>query len=294
MIFKTTIKSEIDNTQKFIYTNDNNQIVEIAYIDKDDGKHIMCVPTQTNCAMGCKFCHTREVAGKIAVSNLKSTDIVFGVKDAYERLNLSGKPLLVSYMGCGEPLGNIAELGISMEEIRKDFAHLPLVRFAIATLMPKNSFGRFVALANVIKSRGLNVKIHLSLHFTEDELRNEWMPMAENIKPSVDMLEWYKDYTGNSVEIHYTPIQDINNSFNDILNLCTLLGHRDIPIKFLKFSTRKSEPYQPADNVEYMMGELDSQGIECEFYDPPGRDVGASCGQFLFDYYKKYSKVANG
>jgi adenine C2-methylase RlmN of 23S rRNA A2503 and tRNA A37 len=52
--------------------------------------------------------------------------------------------------------------------------------------------------------------------------------------------------------------------------------------------------YIDKDDGKHMMGELDSQGIECEFYDPPGRDVGASCGQFLFDYYKKYSKVANG
>jgi len=25
-------------------------------------------------------------------------------------------------------------------------------------------------------------------------------------------------------------------------------------------------------------------------FEPPGRDVGASCGQFLFDFYKKYTK----
>lgn len=292
MILKTIIKSKIDNTQKFIYINDANQIVEIAFIDKDDGKHIFCVPTQTNCAMGCRFCHTREVAGKVPVINLQSEDIIFGVKDAYERLHLSEKPLLISFMGCGEPLENIDQLCQSMIDLRVKFSYLPLVRFAIATLMPKNSFERFVSLSKFIKSNELKVKIHLSLHFTDDTLRHEWMPMAEEIKPSIDILAWYKDYTGNSVEIHYTPIKDVNDTHSDEVNLIHLLKNNNIPIKFLKFTTRSSEPYQASDNINHLTYELDyKNGIKCEYYDPPGRDVGASCGQFLFDYYNKYADV---
>jgi adenine C2-methylase RlmN of 23S rRNA A2503 and tRNA A37 len=36
--------------------------------------------------------------------------------------------------------------------------------------------------------------------------------------------------------------------------------------------------------------ELERNGVEYEWYVPPGRDVGASCGQFMFDYYERYAK----
>ena len=34
---------------------------------------------------------------------------------------------------------------------------------------------------------------------------------------------------------------------------------------------------------------LEDNDIETEFYIPPGRDIGSSCGMFLIDLYKKYN-----
>jgi hypothetical protein len=69
-----------------------------------------------------------------------------------------------------------------------------------------------------------------------------------------------------------------------------LKGH-DIPLKFLKFNPLSEGGYLPSYRVTEIMGDLEKEGIECEYYDPPGRDVGSSCGMFLTDYYLKYSSL---
>jgi len=49
MEFIDKIKSSIDNTIKYIFRTDTNHIFEMAYINKDDGKDIVCVPSHTMC-----------------------------------------------------------------------------------------------------------------------------------------------------------------------------------------------------------------------------------------------------
>lgn len=48
------IFSKTDNAIKFIFKTQDNFIVEITYIDKNDGKDILCIPCQTMCNLGCK------------------------------------------------------------------------------------------------------------------------------------------------------------------------------------------------------------------------------------------------
>jgi len=55
------IKSKTDNTIKYIFTTHDNLVIEMAYINKNDGKDINCVPSQTSCKMKCKFCHITDV-----------------------------------------------------------------------------------------------------------------------------------------------------------------------------------------------------------------------------------------
>lgn len=50
-------------------------------------------------------------------------------------------------------------------------------------------------------------------------------------------------------------------------------------------ATKKSSKEQ----TDRFMKILQLQGIQVEYYEPPGRSVGASCGEFLMDYYKKYN-----
>jgi hypothetical protein len=163
-------------------------------------------------------------------------------------------------------------------------------RFAIATLLPKNHWQRYFTLIQDIQDHSLLVKFHLSLHFTNEINRKEWMPAAMSIDPAIAALEFYRALTGQSVEIHYALIEGVNDFPSDAETLGLGLRNRAIPVKLLKYNERKAISYRSSGRVEMFTKILDKYCIPHEYYEPPGIDVGASCGQFLLDHYLKYNK----
>jgi len=106
------IYSKLDATVKYIFQADDGLVYEMSYIHKPgDYKDIICVPSQTSCAMGCKFCHVTEVANKIVYRNLYVFELLYGIDYIYHNMELgvkhADKTLLISFMGIGEPLYNV-------------------------------------------------------------------------------------------------------------------------------------------------------------------------------------------
>ena len=64
------------------------------------------------------------------------------------------------------------------------------------------------------------------------------MPNSLSILPSLVALEYYKKLTNNSVEIHYTLIDGINDTEQDAILLSEFLKNRDIPVKFLFYNEK--------------------------------------------------------
>ncbi len=291
MQFIKQIKSNLDKTLKYIFKTDDNLIVEFSYINKDDGKDIICAPSQTMCNLGCKFCHTKEYIGKIRVRNLTCDEINDGIRWIISNLNIkdNNRTLLISFMGCGEPILNVPDIIESMKHIKKYYENngIPYVRFAIATSIPKHNWEDFFKLTYDIYKYNLPVKIHLSLHYTIDIIRKEWMPASLDIIPSLSAVDFYRKLTGNAVEIHYTLIDGVNDTEQDAILLTNFLKDKMINVKFLFFNEKESMDYRASskDKLKIFKKYFDSNNIPHEYYIPPGLDVGASCGQFLMDYY---------
>ena len=179
------IHSKVDNTIKFIFLTSDELVIELSYINKDDGKDIICVPSQTSCKMKCKFCHITDATDRLVNRNLKSKELVETVNYVYKDLELGKNPkvLLISYMGCGEPLLNYENIIENMRDLQNIYQDrkVPLIRFAIATSIPKFAHLNFFKLTEEIYKSKLPVKIHLSLHYTIDLIRKEWMPSSLDI-----------------------------------------------------------------------------------------------------------------
>ena len=277
------VSSKLDTTQKFIFTTDTGKVLEVAYIDKNDGKDILCVPTQSGCTQGCLFCHMTG-SGLAWATNLTADEIATAVELTRALMGLSDeKPLLVSYMGCGEPLRNPSPMLNSMLLLK---VVVPQIRFGLATILPRGSEERLIQVGRFIKRHKINLKVHLSLHFTDDVVRQKWMPSAAALIPSLDLLRWYRDYTGNKIEIHYSPIQGVNDSFEDAQKLSSLIAPAT-PIKLLHFNPKEGLPSVPSEQTNEFDYWLHNLGLTTELYTPPGRDIGASCGQFDLQFYKE-------
>lgn len=285
------VASKLDKTIKYILKTEDGLIIEFAYINKDDGKDIICVPSQTLCHQRCKFCHVTDWLGKFRYRNLKADEIFEGVEIIYKEQQLGSRVLLVSFMGCGEPVVNYQNVVNSMVAMRERLP-APLVRFAVATSMPRDSWLSFFSMVDKIADHKLPVKLHLSLHYTIDQIRREWMPNALDIIPALSAVDFYRKMTGNAVEIHYALIDGVNDTEQDAILLSEFLKDKDINIKFLFYNQKPTldAKASPKEKLRIFRQYFERYGIKHEYYIPPGLDVGASCGQFLLDYYEKYSE----
>ena len=292
MKFIEIIKSKLDSTLKYIFKTEDNLIVEFSYINKNDGKDIICVPSQTMCNLACKFCHTTDFIGKIKNRDLMYHEIFESVTYIINDLKLkdNDKVLLISYMGCGEPILNVDNVIESMILFKKlEQKGFSYVRFAIATSIPKSKWINFYKLTEGIKNNNLPVKIHLSLHYTMDILRTEWMPASLDIMSSLSAIDFYQKVTKNPVEIHYTLIDGVNDTEQDAILLSTFLKDKNFNVKFLFYNEKPSIDYHASnqEKLKIFKRYFDKYSIDHEYYIPPGLDIGASCGQFLLDYYVK-------
>jgi 23S rRNA (adenine2503-C2)-methyltransferase len=240
--------------------------------------------------MGCKFCHLTPY--KDVAEGVSAREIVEAVGDIYDELKLgkNPKPLLISFMGAGEPLTNIGDLYVTMIHLRGGFQELP-VRFAFSTMLPCSHMQEFMSLGKQVKLAELPVKAYLSLHFTDNEVRREWMPASLDIRSSLSLLEWWKHYTGNPVEIHYTLIDGLTDSVDSARKLGSWLYGRDIPVTLLHFNSKDGQfKASTSANRTHFENALRAYDIDFKYYIAPGGDIGASCGQFDVSVYKQAQK----
>jgi 23S rRNA (adenine2503-C2)-methyltransferase len=281
--------SRVDRTVKCVMES-RGQVVEFSFIDKKDRKDIICVPSQTSCRLGCRFCHLTGL--DIPVRNLTGDEILAGVEYVTSilalPLNGAHRCLLISFMGCGEPLNNLKGVMEACEMIRKAYSgKYGTVRFAVASLIP--SLGQMTRFIDEVAVRKLAVKFHWSLHSTSEFIRREMMPAASPIWESLRLVERFMAETGNKAEIHYALIDGVNDTDSDIQMLVRHLRGRGISVKFLAYNEKPGLEFQRSQRLKAFQETLGAAGIETEYYLPPGSDIGSSCGQFLTDYYKVYS-----
>lgn len=117
------------------------------------------------------------------------------------------------------------------------------------------------------------------------------MPSALVAKTGMNLVNEYAETTKQPVEIHYTLIDGVNDQQEDIDGLLELVN-TNVLIKLLRFSPYKNEPTLFESNrVSWFKDTLERNGYTIEVYCSPGRDINASCGQFIGN---QYTKISNG
>ena len=118
------VRSKQDKTIKYIFQLKDKLITEVSYIDNNTAKDIICISCQTGCNLGCRFCHTADGVGKIEVRNLDKGEMFRVLEHVFHDLKLGKRLLLVSYMGCGEPLLNWDHVVDSMSDVHRKILDL--------------------------------------------------------------------------------------------------------------------------------------------------------------------------
>ena len=268
-----------DGTIKWLLKLDDGNEVETVWIP-DEERGTLCISSQVGCTLTCKFCHTGT---QRLVRNLSSSEIVGQVMLAMDQLkdwpSASENRLLTSIglMGMGEPLFNYDNVKKSIEIIM-DHSGISLSRRRI-TLSTSG-------IVPEIKKCGddLGVNLAISLHATNDNLRNELVPINKkyDIKQLLDAVRSYARISNSRrVTWEYVMLKGVNDTAQDAKNLVKLIKGIPSKINLIPFNKWPCSPYECSeeDSINNFAKIIMKAGYASPIRTPRGRDVMAACGQ---------------
>lgn len=294
-----------DNTDGTIKTVNiiNNNVIEMSLLMNKDNMDVVCVPTHYFCNLGCKMCHlTNDKLSKPMIP-IKSKEFIYSlVKSLTNNLGFrrtKKENLLISFMGVGEPLLNLEliEEVIKSEYYIKERLGYKNIGYAISTMMPNNNIEKLIEIVN---KYNVCLKLHFSMHNPIDDKRKKLIPNTKvSVIDALNYLDKYRNIindnkiiidnynkyhrTKDLVEIHYTLIDNVNDGDEELNEIIKLLKEYKITIKFIKFNEKENLNISKKENI--WINELKNNNIKIKTYSPPGKEVGASCGEFTKHYY---------
>jgi 23S rRNA (adenine2503-C2)-methyltransferase len=246
------------------------------------GRVTMCVSSQAGCGMACPFCATGQAG---LTRNLSAAEIVTQVMAgarALARGEVAGGPGRVSnvvFMGMGEPLANYAQVVSAVRRISDpvpDGLGISRRAVTVSTVGLVPAIGRLTA-------EGMPVRLAVSLHAPDDELRDELVPVNRRWKVAeVLAAAWdYAAATGRRVSVEYALIRDINDHAWRAEALARLLAGHPAHVNLIPLNPTPgskwtaSEPAAAARFEEVLAG----RGIPVTVRDTRGRQIDGACGQ---------------
>ena len=268
-----------DGTIKWLLKLDDGNEIETVWIP-DEERGTLCISSQVGCTLTCKFCHTGT---QRLVRNLSSSEILGQVMLAMDQLkdwpSASENRLLTSIvlMGMGEPLFNYENIRKALEIIM-DHSGISLSRRRI-TLSTSG-------IVPEIKKCGddLGVNLAISLHATNDNLRNELVPINKkyDIKQLLDAVRSYARISNSRrVTWEYVMLKGVNDTAEDAKNLVKLIKGIPSKINLIPFNEWPCSPYECSeeDSINRFAKIIMKAGYASPIRTPRGRDVMAACGQ---------------
>ncbi len=245
----------------------------------------LCISSQVGCGMGCPFCATGQLG---LTRNMSAGEIVEQVRVAaamMQRGEVAGGPGRLSnvvFMGMGEPMGNYKAIMSAVRQI----SAMPPEGFGISARNITVSTVGVVPGIRRLAQEGVPVRLAVSLHAPNNELRDELVPM--NKRFGVDaVLDAAHDFylaSKRRVSIEYALMRGINDQEVHARQLANKLNHygdnwahvNPIPLNPIEGS--KWTASKPEDEQRFLEI-LHDAGITATLRDTRGQDIDGACGQ---------------
>jgi len=274
---KTKQTSELTN--KYLFELIDGNYIEAVLMRHDYGNSV-CVSSQVGCNMGCKFCESGRLK---KVRNLEAYEIVEQIlliqDDICERIDS------VVIMGIGEPFDNYDNIMDFIKIINNPFGiNIGARHITVSTcgLIPK---------IEEFMECNLQVNLAISLHASNDEVRNSIMPVNKvyNIDDLIQVLKKYIAKTNRRVTIEYVMLNNVNDNDYNAEELAKLLRGMNIYVNLI--------PYNETSHIEFKKSSKDrilkfydiikKNGINVTIRREFGGNIDAACGQLRASEVKK-------
>lgn len=272
-------------TRKTLWKCFDGALVESVLMRYPD-RTTLCVSSQAGCGMACPFCATGQAG---LTRNLSSAEIVEQVVAAARAMTdgeIAGGPGRLSnivFMGMGEPLANYNRL---MSAVRRITSPAP-EGFGISQRGVTISTVGLVPAIRRLTAENLHVRLAVSLHTPDDELRDTLVPVNNrwNVDEVLDAAKEYAVHTGRRVSIEYALIRDINDHGWRADLLAKRLRARGGPgwvhVNLIPLNPTPGSKWDASSKpVEReFVRRLQAAGISTTVRDTRGQEIDGACGQ---------------
>ena len=268
-------------TRKTLWRAFDGALVESVLMRYPD-RVTMCVSSQAGCGMACPFCATGQAG---LTRNLSAAEIVTQVFAGARTMAsgaVPGGPGRVSnvvFMGMGEPLANYPSV---LTAVRRIIDAAPAGLGISQRSVTVSTVGLVPAIRKLAAER-LSVRLAVSLHAPDDELRNELVPVNRRwqVAEVLDAAWGYAAATGRRVSIEYAMIRDVNDHAWRADLLASLLQGRLAHVNLIPLNPTPGSKWtasDPAVAAEFL-DRLAARGVPVTVRDTRGTQIDGACGQ---------------
>ena len=278
------ISCDDGQTRKTLWRSGDGTLIE-SVLMRYPGRVTMCVTSQAGCGMACPFCATGQQGLTRNLSTAEIVEQVVAGARALAREEVPGGPGRVSnvvFMGMGEPLANYNRVLGAVRALVEPTPHgLGMSQRGITI----STVGLVPAITR-LAAEGLQVRLAVSLHAPDDELRDNLIPVNQRWKVAevLDAARAYFDATGRRVSIEYALIRDKNDQrwrAQQLARELTRRGKGWVHVNPIPLNPTPGSEWTASDpevQRTFVRTLLDA-GIPTTVRDTRGSEIDGACGQ---------------
>jgi 23S rRNA (adenine2503-C2)-methyltransferase len=255
-----------DGTVKVLLRTHDDRAVEAVLMRYRDGRHSLCLSSQSGCPLTCAFCATGQMRfGR----NLTASEILDQALYFRRSTNVDH----AVFMGMGEPMMNL-------DNVLAACARLPDLgithrRTAISTV------GWIPGIARLTDDP-MPIRLALSLHAADEALRSELMPVNDRypLDQVIAACEAFYARKRRMVFVEYVMLAGVNDAHPQAVALAELLDPKIFKVNLIPYNPTGSEfEGSTPKAIEAFRAELEARGLGATVRLTRGREIDAACGQ---------------
>jgi 23S rRNA (adenine2503-C2)-methyltransferase len=255
-----------DGTVKTLFRTADGHPVEAVLMRYRDGRRSLCLSSQSGCPLTCTFCATGAMAfGR----NLTASEIV---DQALHFRRLTEVDHAV-FMGMGEPMLNLDEVLTAARRLPDlGITHR---RTTVSTV------GWLPGLRRFVDEVDEPIRLALSVHAADDELRSKIMPVNERY-PVADIVAECRrqaEAARRRVFVEYVMLAEVNDAPEQAEALAQLLGRDHFKVNLIPYNPTGLYEGSSRDRIAAFRHELERARVPVTVRLTRGRDIEAACGQ---------------
>jgi len=231
-----------------------------------DGRRSICLSSQSGCPLTCEFCATGQMRFR---RNLTASEILDQALH-FRRLEDVNHAV---FMGMGEPMLNLDEVLAAARRLPDlGITHR---RTTISTV------GWLPGLRRFVYEVAEPVRLALSLHAPNDELRSELMPVNERF-PLAELVHQCTKYFAlrrRKVFVEYVLLAGVNDRYEQAQELARLLNPRFFKVNLIPYNPTGRFEGSSRKAIAAFRRALEERGLRATVRLTRGRDIEAACGQ---------------